>query len=134
MFLVCCFRQRTYVAQGHVNGVLNETRTHSFLLAERFSGFVWGYIDVTPFFCVSILSDFTPIGLWYLICYKVFVVLHWVCVLTWFWIPLTVISLSLSLSLYIYIYIWFGLDFSSVCGYNFGLELFFLVVRFEIYW
>ena len=25
MFLACCFRQRAYVAQGLVNGVLNET-------------------------------------------------------------------------------------------------------------
>ena len=25
MFPACCFRQRTYVARGHVNGVLNET-------------------------------------------------------------------------------------------------------------
>ena len=29
MFSACCFRQRTYMAQGHVNGVLKETWTHS---------------------------------------------------------------------------------------------------------
>ena len=29
MFPVCCFLQRTYVAQGLVNGVLNEIWTHS---------------------------------------------------------------------------------------------------------
>ena len=29
MFPACCFRQRTDVAQGLVNGVLNETWTHS---------------------------------------------------------------------------------------------------------
>ena len=29
MFPACCFHQRTYVAQGLVNGVLNETWTHS---------------------------------------------------------------------------------------------------------
>ena len=28
MFPTCCFCQRTYVAQGLVNGVLNETWTH----------------------------------------------------------------------------------------------------------
>ena len=31
MFPTCCFPQRTYIAQGLVNGVLNETRTHSCL-------------------------------------------------------------------------------------------------------
>ena len=29
LFLACCFHQRTYVAQGLVNTVLNETWTHS---------------------------------------------------------------------------------------------------------
>ena len=29
MFPACCFRQRTCVAQGLLNGVLNETCTHS---------------------------------------------------------------------------------------------------------
>ena len=29
VFPACCFRQRTYVAQGLFNGVLNETWTHS---------------------------------------------------------------------------------------------------------
>ena len=29
MFPACCFRQRVYVAHGLVNGVLNETCTHS---------------------------------------------------------------------------------------------------------
>ena len=28
MFPACYFRQRTYVAQGHMNGVPNETHTH----------------------------------------------------------------------------------------------------------
>ena len=29
IFPACCFHQRTYVTQGLVNGVLNETRPHS---------------------------------------------------------------------------------------------------------
>ena len=34
MVPACCFCQRTYVAQGYVNGALNETQTHSRLLVE----------------------------------------------------------------------------------------------------
>ena len=37
MFPACCFRQRTYMAQGLVNGVLNETGTHLCLQFELFS-------------------------------------------------------------------------------------------------
>ena len=31
MFPACYFRQKTYIAQGLVNGILNETRPHSCL-------------------------------------------------------------------------------------------------------
>ena len=41
MFPTCCFRQRTYVAQGHGNGALNETQTHLCLWVECLSSFVW---------------------------------------------------------------------------------------------
>ena len=34
MFSACCFRQRTYVVQGHMNSALNETQTHFCLLVE----------------------------------------------------------------------------------------------------
>ena len=37
MFSACCFRQSTYMAQGFVNEVLNETWTHLFLQFEWFS-------------------------------------------------------------------------------------------------
>ncbi len=37
MFPACCFRQRTYMAQGLVNGVLNETWTQLCLQFEWFS-------------------------------------------------------------------------------------------------
>ena len=50
MFPVRCFHQRTYVAQSHVNGILNETQTHSCLLVEYFSGFACVYIEVIPRF------------------------------------------------------------------------------------
>ena len=48
MFPACCFRQKTYVAQGLVNGVLNKTWTHSRWQFECFSvGFGYGfYIEV----------------------------------------------------------------------------------------
>ena len=44
IFPACCFRQRTYMAQGLINGILNETWTHSCLQFEWFSdgyGFIW---------------------------------------------------------------------------------------------
>ena len=34
MFPACCFRQRTYMAQGLINEVLSETCTHSCLQFE----------------------------------------------------------------------------------------------------
>ena len=40
MFPACCFRQKTYMAQGLVNGVLNETWTH---LCLEFEWFLVGY-------------------------------------------------------------------------------------------
>ena len=46
MFPACCFHQRTYVAQSHVNGALDQTQTHSCLL-ECFSSV---YIEVIPLF------------------------------------------------------------------------------------
>ena len=47
MFPDCCFLQRSYVVQGHVNGVFNEIRNHSCLLVECFSGFISVYIGET---------------------------------------------------------------------------------------
>ena len=32
MFPACCFHQRTYMAQGDVNGALNETQSLSYVL------------------------------------------------------------------------------------------------------
>ena len=34
MFPACCFRQKTYVAQDQVTGVLNETRTKPTNMSE----------------------------------------------------------------------------------------------------
>ena len=52
MFPACCFRQRTYVTQGIVNGALNKTSTHSFPQFERFavSSVVGLYKGYSPFF------------------------------------------------------------------------------------
>ena len=44
MFPACCFLQRTYVAQGIVNRVLNETWTHSCFQFEWFSFGPVGFI------------------------------------------------------------------------------------------
>ena len=35
MFPACCFPPTAYVAQGHVNGAPNETRTHSCMFDSR---------------------------------------------------------------------------------------------------
>ena len=51
MFPACCFRQRTYVAQGLVNRVLNETWTHAHFQFE------WTYIYIyitSPFVCALV--------------------------------------------------------------------------------
>ena len=47
--IACCFCQRTYMVQGLVNGVFNETWTRSFEVGMVFSWFSV-YINVTPFF------------------------------------------------------------------------------------
>ena len=89
MFPAYCFHQRTYIAHSLVNGVLNETWTHSCLQFEWFS-VGYGFISRSSslFFRVRFtLVSFTPH--WYLICFcHVYVC---VCALEWFWISLTVI-------------------------------------------
>ena len=51
MYLACYFRQRTYVAQGLIDGVLNETWTHSCSQFECFSIWLWVlYRGYPPFF------------------------------------------------------------------------------------
>ena len=60
MFPACCYRQRTYMAHSLVNGILNETRTHSGLQFEWFSGenvFIWRPLLS---FSVVTLVCFTP--------------------------------------------------------------------------
>ena len=49
MFPAYCFRQRTYMAQGVVNGILNETWTHSCLQLDGFQ-LVMGFYGC--FLCV----------------------------------------------------------------------------------
>ena len=43
MSAACCFHQRTYVAQGHMNGAPNETRIHSskFVRISFVAPFIW---------------------------------------------------------------------------------------------
>ena len=36
MLPACCFHQRTYVVQGHMNGIPYETQTHSYRLVSQF--------------------------------------------------------------------------------------------------
>ena len=68
MFPACCFRQRTCVAQGLLNGVRNETWTHSCFQYKWFlSGQTCFYKDfVAISWSMFILFCFTL--LWYLIC------------------------------------------------------------------
>ena len=55
MFPACCFRQRTYVAQGLVNGVLNESLNHSCSQFECFSVRLWVlYRGYSPLFLESV--------------------------------------------------------------------------------
>ena len=94
IFPDCCFCQRTYAAQGLVNGVHNETWTHSCSQFECFFPFGCGfYIEVILYFSLSVftLVCFTP--LWYLICFCRCVCVC-VCTLEWFWASQTVIFLQ----------------------------------------
>ena len=72
MFAAYCFRQGTYVAQGHVNVTVNETRTHSCLWVECFP-VLYGFIEVSPpFTFLSVyLCVFSPnwsLGLVWFLC------------------------------------------------------------------
>ena len=61
MFPTCCFRQRTYVAQDYVNGVLNDTWAHSCLNGFRFSlGLCKGHTSLSFSLSVSTLVCSTP--------------------------------------------------------------------------
>ena len=71
MFPACCFLQRTYIAQGLVNGVLNEPWTLSFC---SLNGFQWviGFIWRSLFFffeCVyfSLLYSSFAVDIWYIL-------------------------------------------------------------------
>ena len=116
MFPACCFRQRTYMVQGFVNGVLSETWIHLCLQFECFS------VGYGFFLSVFTLAYFTPhlllrFDTLFSLC---------VCVLVWFRILLNVclemlcvcawscglkytgkyILLTIFVCLYIYIYIY----------------------------
>ena len=58
MFPACCFRQRTCVAQGLLNGVFNETWTHSCFLYKWFSfGQIYLYKGLCSFFLECVYFD-----------------------------------------------------------------------------
>ena len=112
MFPACCFRQRTYVTQGHVNEVFIETQTHSCFNGLPFNWDLYRghsaklvfdiwyvfailtYVVVCAYVCVKIVSDFN---------YTYFFLLS--------------LSLSLSLSVKIlcaYVCVWWcGLKFTG---------------------
>ena len=111
IFPACCFRQKIYEAQGHMNGGANEARTHlcSFVGRIFFSGFVSVYVEVAvlchislppPLFsflsvfqlaCLEYIVPQLVFDNWYVI--KFFVILLWViacvracvraCVFSW---------------------------------------------------
>ena len=69
MFPACCFRQRTYVAEGLGNGVLNDLNSLLFALWIFFLS-VLGSINYSPFFLVCVYFSI----LWYLsLCVCVYV-------------------------------------------------------------
>ena len=89
MFQACCFRQRTYVALGLLNEVLNETWTHCCFQYK------WTLVGQTGLYrelCSSFL-ECVYFGLLYpsLIFYMFIVVCVYVCelVLEWFWVSQT---------------------------------------------
>ena len=87
MFPACCFHERTCVAQGILNGVLNETWTHScFQYKWILSGWTCFYKGFCAFFLECIYF-----GLLYpSLMFDMFIVVSvCVCVLKWFWVSLT---------------------------------------------
>ena len=112
MFPACCFHQRTCVAQGLVNGVLNKTWTHSCLQFEWFlvgqAGFILGLISLFPY-SVFTLVCFTLFDIWYIynlcvcVCTGVGVVLDFANI---FFISACVWVCHSYFNIYIYIYIY----------------------------
>ena len=136
MFPACCFRQRTYVAKGYVNGVPNETQTHLCRFIRRFVqvllwGLYSGHCGMWDFFSSNLLpfpervfsSVFTPNQ--FLICYKVFhcfTLDHCACVccvLSGFENPQTVNFSSHSVCISSCVCLQSGLDCFCV-GYSFA--------------
>ena len=77
-------------AQGFVNGLFNETWTHSCLQFEWFFSWLWVYMELSPLFffecvCLYLLYPSLVFGIWY-------VLLLCVCIAI-VWISLTVIFL-----------------------------------------
>ena len=86
MFPGCCFRQRTNMAEGLVNGVLNETWTHSCLQFEWFSvGYRFIQRSFNLFLECVYISLFYPSLIYFCRYECVF------CALECFWISLTFI-------------------------------------------
>ena len=78
MFSACCFRLRTYVPQGLINGVLNETLVNSLNVLPFGCGF---YIEVILPFSKTVFTLVCLSSLGYLICFYqcvcVCVCVHW---------------------------------------------------------
>ena len=89
-FPACCFRQRTYMAQGLVNGVLNKIWTHSCSQFECFSFGYGFYIEDFLSFSLSVFTLDCLTFIWYV---YVVCVCVCVCALQWFGVLLTVIFL-----------------------------------------
>ena len=114
MFPVWCFRQRTCMAQGLVNGIFNETWTHSCLQFEWFSVNYVVFYEIASFFfleCVSLSFYFTP---HLILIFDTLCVCVCVCVLEWFRISLTILCVCVCVgvvsdftnSYFFSVYVW----------------------------
>ena len=93
IFPACCFRQRTYVAQGLVNGILSVTWTHSCFTfkwplvgpAGLYGGYSPSFLECVYFGLLLPLFD-----IWYV--YSCVCVCVCVCSLglEWFWVSVRV--------------------------------------------
>ena len=113
MFPAYCFHQRTYVAQGLVNGVLNETWTHS---CFQYKWPLVGQAGLYKDLCSSFL-ECVYFGLLYQsLIFDMFIVMHMcecVCVLALelFWVSLTVVFLFVCVCVSVYL--------GEFCGFKF---------------
>ena len=112
-YICVCFQLVAFIREhmwhkAMCMGYLMKPKLKRCLLVECFS-YLHGFSPLSFFLRVCLFFFLSPIGHWYLMCYKVFVLLLWVdvCVLKRFWILQTVTFSSLRvLGVWLFLFVW----------------------------